>query len=145
MPTPSANYQASLNGLLMGATTVYQFGSAGIDGLGLAKPKTADIPLDQADGSYGSPDYRDVQTLLLHIEIIETDDAAAFTALDLLCDAFAPVSANIDLHIQLPGSGAFFYTGRPRGVDVASVANAKTGCITVIAQFDALDPIRHAE
>jgi hypothetical protein len=143
MPTPSADYQASISGLLMGAGTAYEFGTAGISGLGNPKAKTADVPLDMADGAFGAPDYLDVRTLLLHLEIMEADAGAAFDALATLATAWRPTTADIDLHIQLPGWGHIYYVGRPRSLD-DDCTLVRSGLITAIGEFVALDPIAHA-
>lgn len=142
MPTLT-DYQASLNGVTIGDGTDYLWGVANIDGLGNPQAKTADVPLDQQDGAFGSPDYLDVRTLLLHLEIVQATDADAWDALETLKEAWLPATADVDLYVQLPGVGQVFYTGRPRSLE-ADCALARQGCITVIAQFDALDPTPQA-
>lgn len=139
MPTPSADWQASISGLLMGASTPYQFAPALIDGLGNPKAKAQDVALDFQDGSVGSPDYRDVRVLLVHLEILEDTPDAAFAALTTLKDAWLPVEDDIQFHVQLPGFGHRYFNGRPRELE-ADLSNLRSGRITCIGTFVALDP-----
>lgn len=143
MPTPSADYQASLRGLLMGAGTPYLFGVGGIDGLGNPSAKTADVQLDGRNGEYASPDYLDVRPLLLHLEIVKDTDEDAFTALELLNAAWLPSTSNINLHIQLPGIGHVYYIGRPRSLE-ADCTEAPSGHISCIGEFVAMFPTAQA-
>lgn len=142
MPTPTQDYQASIDGFLMGTGTAYVFGTGGIDGLGNPPAKTADVPLDGTDGIYASPDYMDARTLLMHLEILEDTDAEAFDALKLLKIAWFPVTADVELHIQLPGWGHIYYIGRPRALD-DHCEDAPNGRIWCEAEFLATDPHAH--
>lgn len=143
MPTPTADYQASMgSGLLMGTGTVYVFGAQGISGLGNPPTKTADVQLDGRDGVFASPDYAEARTLLLHLEIVEDEAADAFDALAILADAWLPTVANVNLHIQLPGWGHVYYTGRPRDLE-ADCTEGPLGHISCIAEFLATDPFAH--
>lgn len=139
MPTPSADWQASLSGLLMGASTPYQFGEEFIDGLGNPKPKTNDVELHGREGSVGGPDYRGPRIFIFHLEILEDGPANAMDALTLLKAAWLPTASPIELHIQLPGMGHYFWTGFPDTVE-ANVKQLKNGRIQCICTFRALDP-----
>lgn len=142
MATPTIDFQASLLGLLMGDGTDYIWGEAGIQGLGNPAAKTEDVELDFADGSVGSPEYRGLRTILFHLVIAPTsaDPGDAFDLLTTLKDAWSPVSADIPLYIQLPGSfGLRYFNGRPRELEEDLTA-LRRGAITAIGTFVALDP-----
>lgn len=139
MATPAADYQASLLGLLMGEGTPYEFGLAGIQGLGNPTTKSQDTELHGREGSVGGPDYRDVRPFLVHLEIVQDTDTDAMNALALLQAAWLPVAADIPLYIQLPGMGLRFWNGRPRELEV-DLTDLKQGHITCIGTFVALDP-----
>lgn len=139
MPTPTENYQASIRGVLMGVDTDFIFGEAGISGLGNPRSKTADVQLDGQDGTYASPEYMDVRTVLVPLEISEATEAAAWNALKALKIAWMPSTSDLELHLQLPGWGHIYYLGRPRGLD-DDCRNALEGCISCIGEFVATDP-----
>lgn len=139
MATPTADYQASVSGLLMGASTPYQFGAAFIDGLGNPKAKTNDVELHGRDGSVGGPDYRGARIFIFHLEILEDGAANAMNALTLLKAAWLPTAAPIDLHIQLPGLGHYVWSGFPDDVE-ANVTQLLAGRIQCLCTFRALDP-----
>lgn len=139
MPTPSEDYQASLNDLLLGAGTDYHFGQQGISGLGGPPSKTATFDLDGQDGKQAGPEFMDERQILLHIEIVKATDTDGWNALKALKEAWFPSVDDLDLFIQLPGWGPIYYTGRPRSVE-ADVTNAYRGHITVICEFMATDP-----
>lgn len=139
MPTPSADYQASVSGLLMGASTPYQFGAGFIDGLGNPKVKTADVPLHGQEGSVGGPDYRGPRVFIFHLEILQDGAANAMDALTLLKAAWLPTSEPIALHIQLPGLGHYFWMGFPDEVE-ADIKQLRSGRIQCLCTFRALDP-----
>jgi hypothetical protein len=143
MPIPTIDYTASLLGLLMGDGTAYEWGLAGIDGLGTPAAKTEDVALDFQDGSVGSPEYRDIRTILFHLEIVQDTAEDAFTALTELKAAWLPVTADVPLHIQLPGFGHKVFNGRPREVD-ADLTDLRQGHISCICTFIALDPQSYA-
>lgn len=142
MALPTIDFQASLLGLVMGDQTDYQWGQAGIQGLGNPTAKTEDVELDFADGSVGSPEYRGPRTLLLHIVIAPTSEDPG-DALDLFGElkvAWTPVTSDIPLYIQLPGSfGLRYYNGRPRELD-DDLSALRRGVITAVGTFVALDP-----
>lgn len=142
MAIPSIDFQASLLGLLMGDQTDYEWGDAGIQGLGNPAAKTEDVDLDFADGSVGSPEYRGPRTILCHLLIAPTsgDPGDAFDLFGELKVAWTPVSTDIPLYIQLPGSfGLRFYNGRPRELE-EDLTYLRQGVITAVGTFVALDP-----
>lgn len=139
------DYQAELNGVLMGAGTNYDFGPAGISGLlGIPKAKTADVDFDHKDGSRPSPDFMGVRTVLLHLNVEGIDPEDAFANFALLAIAWEPQgdSALVELHVQLPGIGHVYLNGRPSSLE-EDVAAMKSGHLTAIGEFRALDPRRH--
>lgn len=139
MATPTEDYQASVAGLLMGTDTPYHFGTAGIQGLGNPKAKTGDVELDFQDGSVGSPEYRDIRTFILHLEIVEDTAEAAYDLFGLLQAAWLPVADDIEFHLQLPGLGHYVWMGRPRELE-PDITGLPLGHISCIATFVALDP-----
>lgn len=139
----TANYQAELQGLLIGVGTQFEIIPPGISGLGVPPPKTADVPLDEAPGSYGSPDQPDKRVITIPFAIKGADDGDAMDLFDDAIAAWTPTAADVELHLQLPGSswGHVVYEGRPRGlVEVAE--HLHTGTIYCFGTFEALDPTR---
>lgn len=139
MATPSIDGQASILGLLIGAGTSYPFGKAGISGIGVPNIKSADTPLGNQDGAYGAADYRDVRTIICHIEIVGADADAVMTLFGVLRSAWQPTLADIEFHLQLPAIGHVFYNGRPRGLE-EDLTDVWDGHISCIGTFVALDP-----
>lgn len=138
----TADYQAELQGLLIGAGTQLEIIPPGITGLAKPAPKTADVPLDEAPGSYGSPDQPADRPITISFAINGTDAADAMGLLDDVNDAWAETAADVELHLQLPGWGHVFYEGRPRGV-LEVLEHLHTGVIYCLGTFVALDPTRN--
>lgn len=130
---------AEIRTLLTGETTDFQILPTGIRGLGIGSVKTADVQLDHADGAYGSPDYQGVRIITIPYTIGGGTPADAMDNLTLLLVAWAPSTSDIELHLQLPGWGHVYVTGRPRGVD-EDLIHLKSGEIGALATFHALDP-----
>jgi hypothetical protein len=139
MPTPTADYQASINGLLMGAGTSFVIGAAGISGLGNPRAKSTDVQLDGQDGSFAGPDYMDVRTILIHIEIVQSSASAAYSLLGDLKTAWFPSTTDVELHIQLPGLGHKYFIGRPRSLE-EDMTDFPQGHISAIGEFVCLNP-----
>jgi hypothetical protein len=133
------DYTVVLQGLTMGDGTDYPIGEAGISGLGVPKAKTQDTPLDGTDGAFGGTDNMDVRVLLIPIDVNATADSDAWTALDALNAAWAPVDTDVQIDLNLGDFGTVSYMGRPRGLDLDS-GLARQGVMTAIGEFDALDP-----
>lgn len=142
MPTPTLDYQASVDGFLMGTGTNFLFGANGIDGLGNPPTKSADVQLDGRHGIFASPDYMEARPILIHLEIVKDAAADAFNALASLATAWLPTVANVELHIRLPGWGHIYYNGRPRGLD-DHCEDAPNGRIWCEAEFLATDPVAY--
>lgn len=116
----TVDYTAELRGLLMGFGTVYGIGPRPltIEGLGNPQPKTHDLELAHADGSYGGQDKRAIRVVTVPIIIRQTSAANAMTSLTTLQTAWDVATADIPLYFRLPGWGKFHINGRPRGLDV---------------------------
>lgn len=135
----AADYQLELRATLMGDGTNYPLRSdRTIDGLGVPNAKTADVELDQADGSYGSPDYLGVRVLLIPFVFEGTPSQVGGWIKDMHT-VWAPSTTDIPLYMQLPGFGKFHVNGRPRGFD-ADIQRIQFGIATAEATFVALDP-----
>lgn len=139
----SADYQAELNGLLMGTGTEIQFGEGAIGGLGVPQVKTSDSPYDGQDGSAGAPDFLDVRVVTLPLLVVPAsrdpgDAGLLWTGIEL---AWAPArdGVNVELHFQLPGWGHLFLIGRARGATL-DASDLKSGVLEALCRFDALDP-----
>lgn len=136
-----ADWQIELQGVLTGHGTTYRIGPRRISGLGVPPTKTADTKLDGADGSVGSPDHADVRILIVDYVINATTNALAFDALEALSVPWSPVSANVELHVRLPGWGHVMLFGRPRGLEpTIDDSRFLAGVLPCIAEFHALDP-----
>lgn len=133
--------QVEIQGLLTGDGTDFIIVPPGISGLGTpSSTKTADAELDGTDGAYASPDRMPVRILLFPYQVLNPDDPdeAMVRALDL-ATAWEPVTADVELHLQLRGWGHVYFTGRPRGCPL-DLERIDEGSITGIAEFHALNP-----
>lgn len=134
-----ADFQLELRLLLMGAGTEYEIGPGAITGLGQTPVKSADVELDHADGSYGSPDYSGARTLTIPLLVHGDDPADCMDNFSTLLAAWVPSTSDIPLYIQLPGWGKFYVNGRPRGLD-DDMSRLKSSEIAALATFVALNP-----
>ena len=138
-----ADYMGELRATAFGDGTNYGFDWKNIDGLGVPAAKTADVELDQADGSYGSPDYLGVRTLLIPFRFdTGTPSAVGGYAKTFQTTVWVPSTTDIPLYLQLPGFGKFYVNGRPRGFDI-DINQIGFGIITAEATFVCLDPTIH--
>lgn len=137
----AADWQAELNGVLMGDLTDYKFGELGIEGLGVPAAKSNDTDLVGQDGAYAAPDFMGVRALLIHLTVGATalNAADGFAQLATLNPAWEPVTADVELHLQLPGLGHIKFVGRPRGLE-AVATNVLKGEIDLIGDFRAMAP-----
>jgi len=135
---PLSDYQAELNSITIGAGTDYQFETA-IEGLGIATPRTSDLPLPTG-GVYGGRDLPDVRTITLAIAILGDDPDDVMDLVAALLTAWAPTSTDTTLDICLPGMGTVRWTGRPRGVDLDLAALPLGNTARARLVFVALDP-----
>lgn len=134
-----ADYTAEVRTTLFGDGTNYGIDFKNIDGLGVPQAKTADVELEQADGSYGSPDYLGVRVILLPLVFDGTPSQVGGWLKTWQTTLWAPSTTDIPLYLQLPGLGKFHVNGRPRGLD-ADISRIGFGTITAEATFVCLDP-----
>lgn len=135
------DWQVEIRGLLTGRGTTWRLGPKRIKGLGIANVKTADVDLDGQDGTFGSPDYRGTRVLFVDYVINAATVDAAYDAFATLAAAWVPATANIQLHMRLPGFGHIYFTGRPRGLeDQSEDRRLLGGVLPCVAEFHALDP-----
>jgi len=142
VPTLTVDYQWQLGSTLMGAGTTFLPAPPGVKGLGVPAPKTADVDLEGAPGSYAANDQPASRLLTLPMTITASTDALALTALATLSAAWAPSTTDVDLTIRLPGMGQFHVTGRPRGL-TDDLTDVKSGIVRVLASFFCPDPTIH--
>lgn len=138
------DWQAELRATLTGKGTLYGFDEQGITGLGVTV-KSSDLPRQHAAGSYRGRDYADdhIVTIPYVISVNTGTDAekaeAAGAAWVDLTELWAPSeSTDEELHLQLPGIGHVFFTGRPRGL-VDDLRLLRVGVVRALATFFA-DP-----
>ena len=134
-----ADFTWEIRTTLFGVGTNYQVSLHNIDGLGVPQTKTADVELDQANGSYGSPDYQGVRVIIFPLIFKGTASAVGGYAKTWQTTLWTPASADEPLYGQLPGFGKFHVNGRPRGIDF-DITRIKSGLITAEATFVCLDP-----
>lgn len=133
------DWQFELYAVLYGRGTDVLIDDPGVDGLGSPDAKTQDVDLDNADGVFGGPDYLQLRVVTIPVLIaVPSDPAAAMTDLADLRDAWAPVTDDIPLAIQLPG-GKFIVNGRPRSLK-PDLTEMSSGMIRALLRFDCPDP-----
>lgn len=140
---PSLPYQLELRSLLMGAGTVYGIGPrpASIEGLGNPPPKTNDLELAHADGSYSGTDVRGIRVITVPLVIRQTSANNVMESLATLKTAWDVANADIALYFQLPYWGNFHAMGRPRGLEVNIPTELmQRFAITCLGTFVANDP-----
>lgn len=133
------DYHLEVQGLLHGPTTRFHW-TGPWTGLGLPAPKTNDVDLDDADGSYPGRDRLTSRVLTFPVGFGGTTPAAVMDDLRTLSEAWTTVAVGqVELHAQLPGWGHFYVVGRPRGL-VEDLTNLKGGEGLALLTFHALDP-----
>lgn len=134
----TADYQAELGGVTIGAGTVYPL-TGPIGGLGVPRPRTYDTPRGSAAGDAAGPDVADKRVITLPVAILGDDPADCWDLVDTLCAAWAPSPTDVSLDIALPGGTVIRYTGRPRGVTL-NLAYLARSTAEALLTFEALDP-----
>jgi len=135
-----ADYQVELGGVLIGgAGGMSSIAPPGIVGLGKPTPKSADVPLQLADGAYGAPDWADVRTVTVPILIDGTTAAAAWNAFATISAAWGPSTVDVQLYLRLPGLGRVYLVGRPRGL-AEDLSLLPEGIVNCLGTFVALKP-----
>lgn len=135
--------QVELQGLLIGgAGSGVSIDEPGIAGIDVPTPKSNDVDLELADGSYAPPDHAASPTITVPVLIDQPTAEAAMASFLELRAAWQPVAGDVELHLRLAGLGQVFFTGRPRGLAV-NLRLAKQGSIQCLGTFLALDPEMH--
>ncbi len=118
----------------MGPGTRFHTEPAGWGGLGVPAPKTADVDLDGAPGSYPGRDYGGPR--ILTFPLAWGGSTAAEAMLDLLdlSEAWLPSVVDVTLDFQLPGWGLCLVEGRPRGL-VEDLSRIPSGEGAALATF----------
>ncbi|MDQ3107914.1 MAG: hypothetical protein M3Q68_08955 [Actinomycetota bacterium] len=135
----TADYHFELRSVLMGAGSLYELLPDGLTGFGVPSLKTADVSMLHADGSYAAPDYLDVRTIRIAVEISRSTGALAMQDFDALVAAWAPATTNVPLYFRLPYWGKKYVNGRPRGL-TENLSLVGFGIIRAFGTFEALDP-----
>jgi hypothetical protein len=95
-------WQAEFNGLLIGAGTDFGFPQA-LDLLALHTVRNMDYSRIWSDGDYSGPDFTDVTTPDLPIEVYATSPDQFFQDVMAFMGAFGPQTGDLPLWIRLPG------------------------------------------
>lgn len=141
MPT-TADYQCELQGLLMGAGTIYDNAEQGPKGVASVPPqKTADVDLGADHGVVIGGNYGGAR--LIEWPIVIANPGDDHTAEDLgeaipaLLAAWTGPDDPMELvtiEIQLPGRH-FTAEGRPLGLDELSIVHYKSGVGEWVGEF----------
>lgn len=136
--------QFQLGSTLIGKSPILLVGD-GVTGLFDLKPKSEDLVLDSADGSYLGPDYAEgaivTFSVLVESTTATTSDGMAgqvFGTLAALRSAWAPSLVDVQLFGRLAGVGLFSLWGKPRGLQ-ADLSLAHSGGVPVQLIFQARD------
>jgi hypothetical protein len=116
-----------------------EIGPGPITGLGVAPPKTNDVDLEGAAGSYAARDLPASRVITIPLTILAFNVSDAMNALGVLNTAWAPSTTDIPLYIRLPYTGKFHVNGRPRGL-VEDLVDLKSSTLHVLATFFCPDP-----
>jgi hypothetical protein len=145
--TITADWQAELAGVTVGAGTPYEF-SGPMTGLGLPAPRTADLERGLSPGDVGGQDVDARRVLTVQVSIDAPDETAAsvWALFDQLKAAWATTPVDVPFDLRLPGFDAANrrWYGRPRGVD-ADVTLLRLGHIDALCTFEALDPYGYGD
>lgn len=135
------NWHLEIRALLHGPGTLYMVDRerGAYKGLGTPAPKANTVPLDQADGAYGAPEYSGTRIITAAFMIKASTPAAAMNALAAANTAWASSTSDIPLYLKLAGWGKFHVNGRPRGLD-EDISRAELGIIPILCSFEALTP-----
>ena len=139
--TISQDYQWEIRTTLFGEGSNYGVDRKNIDGFGVPGARAADVELDQANGSYASPDYQGARIIIFPLVFEGTPSAVGGYLKTWLQTLWVPAgsSLTIPLYGQLPGLGKFYVNGSPRGLD-PDISRIDFGIITAEATFVCPDP-----
>ncbi len=136
----AADYEFQLHNTLYGRENngvSIQYGEQ-VEGVDVPEPKTQDVPFSHSAGVYANPDYADIRVITIPAICRNGSAATVMANYKLLVAAWAPVTADTDLGIQLPGM-KFYVLGRPRGAK-ADLSQMNLGVVRVLLRFDCPDP-----
>lgn len=135
-----ADWTFELRTTLFGDGTNYGLELTDIPGLtGNPEVKDQDVPLEQADGSYGSPDFYVSRIIVFPIVLEGTPTQVGGWLKTWQTTLWVKSSTDIPLYGQLPGYGKFYVNGRPRPLD-PDLSKITFGIITAHATFVCPDP-----
>jgi hypothetical protein len=110
------NYTATVNGLTIGAGTVYQW-TAWPSGLGTPEIRTDDQSRPRRAGVTAADDLLGAREIAFEIQV-KGDRTAIEAALSALNAAFAPSPVDVWLNLRVTGTPSeYALKGRPRGVE----------------------------
>lgn len=145
--TITADWQAELGGVTIGAGTAYEF-SGPMTGFGLPAPRTADLERGLSPGDVGGQDVdaRRIITVQLSVDAPDATAASAWALFDTLKAAWASSPTDVAFDVRLPGFAAANrrWYGRPRGVD-SDLTLLRLGHLDLLCSFEALDPLGYAD
>lgn len=140
--TITADYQAELRNLTVGAGTSYQF-SAAPAGFGTPTPRSSDQYRGDQAGDVAAADIPARRVLTFALNIDADTPAECWQAVQALKAAWSPSPVDVELGVRFPGfpssDGILRYYGRPRGADV-DLSLLSRSHADALATFEALDP-----
>lgn len=143
---PSAQWQATVRGLELGAGTNYEVEPDGIGGLGVPTPAVQDYARGDRDGTVSGRDLYERRVLTLPIHVLGTTAEDVMGNLRTLKTAWKREKSTdeVELELRLPGfpgaTETLSYFGRPRGMAV-NLEHLKAGYVPALLTFEALDPL----
>jgi len=142
--TITADFQADLGGVTVGAGTLYAFEAAVPVGLGLAEVRAQDAWRGDRDGDVATDDVYDARTITLDLAVTAMTAAGAGAAIAALKAAWAARTVETTLDVRIPGTPetVLRYYGRPRGLAV-DLELLLFGLARAQATFRALDPFAY--
>lgn len=138
-----AEWQAQINGLLIGRGTIYRLED--VRGLGLGDKRSRRYPKPGEDGLEWGREWRDGPVLTLEGKVrTPGDPAAAWAGFMALRDAFNMIGGGgrrlprttTDLILTFPGSGELTIPGRPDRFDANTLTQLAQGFIPWTGTFE---------
>lgn len=102
--------------------------------LGVRNTKTADVDLEHASGSYGSPDYTGPLVFTWPLIMQDTPSNLGTAAKTLLETTWTASTSDLTLTANLPGVGDYSVVGRPRDPEV-DLRNVQFGHVLALVTF----------
>ena len=136
--TITADYQAELRSVTIGAGTNYRFAEPP-EGFGTPSYRDTDYDRVVADGERAGLDLLNARKVVFDLWVVGSDDADCESKLMTLKGAWRPSAiTDIDLNVRFAGT-EYVLHGRPRGV-VADIGNIHQGITRARCEFKATDP-----